>query len=230
MQISMSSGFRGSGIDKTEYVREFTYDKPKDDRDRTTAIRTRVNTHKSFSCSRLYDAYFTNETGKAQLTEICDRADRDMKQIDPRFHCTVKFLKQDFSDNENLTALDELIKAIRVEVYGSVEEQISIEIEKNKDHMTNKTRIALHTMVNRLTGLNITGDKTLSEQMDRIHQMIDENKLREIRDEILVLSESTKDRGSALEITSDIKVKSEEKPEPKRIILSDTGSGRSLDI
>lgn len=228
--VSFSSGspYRGSGIDLDEYVRKFTYDLPKDKRRQIGAIRQRINEIKSWGCSRLYGAYFTNETGKQQIIDRCAQADRDMKEIDPRLYCTVNFIKQDFSDNENLTALDQLQQSIRKEVLGSVLERINQEIEKNKDHLTEKTRLSLHAMVNKMGALNITRNATIEEDLRNIREKIDANKLRELRDEILIISDENRNRSASLEIVDDIRIKKE--PEKEKVLLPESGTKRVLDI
>lgn len=224
--ISCGSPYRGSGVDLDEYVRKFTFDLPKQKRKQIGALRQRLNDMKSWGCSKLYGAYFTNETGKQQIIDLCVQVDREMKEIDPRLYCTVNFVKQDFSDNENLTALDQLLGSIRKEVNGSVLERINQEIEKNKDHLTEKTRLSLHAMVNKIAALNITGDQTVKEDLDKIRARIDSNQLRELRDEILVILDENKNRGAALEIVDDIKIKKE----PEKVLLPDSGVKRVLDI
>jgi hypothetical protein len=228
VRIKMSSQNQVSGSKRIDpFTRELKYKNHEDIRKDIAAIRQSVHIRREFSSTPFYGVYFTNEVGMQQLTDVCQKADREMKEIDPSLHVTASFIKQNFSDSENISAFDELIGAIRGNILNTVMERIKVEIDKNKDHLTEKTRAALCTMLDQCKPLNLTGDPAIDAEIEQMRARINANQLRELRDDILVITDSLRDRGSSLELVDDIKT-NKPAPAPKPI-LPDNGS-RVLDI
>lgn len=220
VKISMGSPFR---VDESReidsYTRETKYKDSKEVRKDIGAIRQRVNERRAFSCAPFFGAYFTNQIGKDQLIEICQTEDRAMKAIDPALHVTAQFIKQNFADNENISAFDQLLGAIRSNIHETVLSRIEIEIGREKDHLTPKAKKALIAMCERTKGLNITKDPAINAEIESMKNRINANEIRELRDEILIIMDDTKDRAASLEIVGDIKIHKEPaKIQPKNLL------------
>lgn len=221
VKISMGSPHQ---VDKSReidsYKREITYKKSKEVRKEIGAIRQRVNERRAFSCAPFFGAYFTNQIGKDQLITICQTEDRAMKEIDPALHVTAQFIKQNFADNENISAFDQMLGAIRSNILRVVLDRIMVEINREKDHVTPKTRKALISMCEKArAGLNITQDPSIDADIQNMIDRINADEIRELRDEILIILDDTKDRAASLEIVGDIKIQKEPaKIQPKNLL------------
>lgn len=229
VHISMGSQFQGKGKDIDDFTREIKYKYGKETRQQIGAIRQSVNTRRAAGCTKCFGAYFTNRTGLEQLRDVCAQADREMKAIDPSLHVTMEYIRQHFEDSENITVLDKLLKGIRADIHERVLFRIQEVIARaDNKKLTEKTKKALFSMLDKTKALNLTNDPAVNEDIEKMRARIQADQLAELRDEILVILDDTKDRAQALELTEPIKIdESGNTPAPAPVIPQ---SGRSLDL
>jgi hypothetical protein len=206
VRIKMGSQFRGRGVDQGEYQRLITYEKDKQTRREIGAIRQSVNARRAAGCMPFFGAYITNELGRDQLVDVCTKADREMKEIDPELHCTPVFMKLDTPDLMGNTSLfDELLNSMRTQIHKVVLDRIKSKIEGSESTtLTTKSREALLRMLDKTQDLNIVNDPSITADIEKMRARINANELRELRDEILVILDETKDRSAALEIVDNV--------------------------
>ena len=224
--------------DLDEYRRELTYKRNKETRQKIGAIRQSVNTRRAAGCMPFFGAYITNELGMDQLIDVCTKADREMKEIDPALHCTPVFMKIDtpaLMGNKSL--FDELLGSMRTQIHAVVLNRIKTVIERSESTtLTEKTKSALIRMLDKTQDLNIVNDPTITADIEKMRARINANELRELRDEILIVLDETKDRATSLEIaeiSTDPVVSDESEPEPEEESAAPVTvpvSARTLDL
>jgi hypothetical protein len=233
VRISMGSQFKGKSRDIDDYTREIKYVHSKEIRREIGAIRQVINSRRAAGCMPFFGAYFTNEIGKQQLIDACKIADREMKEIDPELHATPLFIKIDMPDLAAGSQFDALLSAIRTQVHEVVLNRVKAVIERNEGKaLTPKTKTALLSMLEKTRALNIVNDPNVNADIDKMKARIDANQLNELKDEILVILDESKDRAQALELVDPIVVHAddEEDDQISRAAKSLPNTGRVLDL
>jgi hypothetical protein len=233
VKISSTSGFKGTGKDQGEYQRLITYQKCKKTRQDVSAIRQRINTIRGNGCMPFFGAYLTNELGISQLTQACRKADQDMKALDPEYHCTLRYYEIPMMNiTGNKTIFDELLSDMKNEIFGVVLEQITEKIRNTPEGktMTKKSKDALLNMCDRLSGLNIVDDPGVKKQIEDVKARINADQLAELRDDILVILDETKNRAGALELVAPIKISETEPDSAAPVPVQNLPKSRSLDL
>jgi len=206
--IKMTSPFQGSGKDLNEFKREITYKKDKKTRKGIGAIRTQVNMIRHNLCMRFFSVEFTNEKGRETLIRECQKADLDMKKIDPLYHVSPAFIPVQVSALSAGNMFDSMRDQLSVQVHQRILDRVRSAIEQNtrddgtQKQMTTKTRTALLKMLDQVKEINILNDPNVTAQIEGMKERIKSGNLIPIRNEILsYLDEVTE--GDNLEITFD---------------------------
>jgi hypothetical protein len=232
LKISQGSQFGGTGRDLDDFTREIKYKFSKDVRREIGAIRQSINTKRAGSCTRFFGAYFTNEIGKTQLIEACKKADREMKEIDPALHVTPVFIKIDLPDLASGSQFDALLKAIKTQVMEVSLKRVQAYLERNETGVLSpKSKNILISMLEKTRALNIVNDAKINADIDSMKARIEASQLKELREEITEYLDQSQDRGTSIEIISDVSADDDEKEDQiSRSASILPNSDRELDL
>jgi len=230
IKFSGSSAFqidRSRRID--EYTREQRYKRHEDERKKISAIRQRCNTIREWGSMPFFGAYITNEIGLNQMIEACRKADQEMKAIDPDLFLTLKCIEIPIT---SLTAQKSVVETLLNDIRREVTDQMLKEVEARIDKVqTPRGRKALNTMIDNMKNLNLTGDPAIDAELEQMRDRINKDQLKELRDELRVVMEETRNRGEALELVDDIRVTKEPAPgTPGPAIPLAPSNGRDLEL
>jgi hypothetical protein len=195
VDISMGRPFRGTGRDIDELTREITYKYGKDKRNRIGAARQKVNMQVDGTCMKFFKTRFTSAAGKATLETACREADKEMSEIDSSLHVTPNFFEVRVASLTSGNMFDQMKEQLSVQVHEKVLARIQkvIENQRNEDGtfkpMSNKSRTALLTMLEKVREINILGDASVEAQIEKFKAQITEGTLIPMRDEILAYIE-----------------------------------------
>lgn len=214
LRLSMGSQFKGVSKDLDEYTRQIKYTHSRDIRREIGAIRQSINVRRAACCTKFFGAYFTNDVGKNQLIEICQKADREMKEIDSSLHVTPMFMKIDLPDLASGSQFDALLTAIRSQIMDVVLRRIQSYLDRDESGSLNpKQKTLLSKMIDNVKGLNIVNDPKINADLEAMRARIMASQIKELRAEILSAMDETKDRGSSIELIPDTPIPSEEEEE-----------------
>lgn len=228
IKFSGSSAYQLKGSRRIdEYKREQEFTRHEDDRKLISAIRQRVNALRQWGCMPFFGAYITNEIGVSQMIEACKKADQDMKAIDPQLHLTLKCIEIPITSlTGQKSVIDTLLNDIRQEVTNQVLKEIESRIDKIPN---NKSRKALNTLIDNLKQLNLTGDPVIDAELEKMRARINADQLRELKEDLRVVLEETRDRSEALELVDDIRISKQPEQETTGIPLAPS-AGRDLEL
>jgi hypothetical protein len=209
--IHMGSANKVKGretIDEFKVIIDHKY--PQKVRREIQALRQEINRMTDNSCIKYYSAKFTNGLGLNQLRDACQRIDREMKQIDPTLYCEIKAKKEVFGVKQNMTFYDELTSGLRDQIINTMLKRVETIIERSPEgSLKPKTRDSLIKMFEQMKGLNIVQSPEVNQEIDQMKQKILSSTIKEIRDDLLEILETNKDRSTALEILDPVKIPSE---------------------
>ena len=195
VDIGMGSPFRGTGIDTDEMTRIITYKYNKEKRNRIGAARQKVNMQIDGICMKFFKTRFTSAAGKATLETACREADKEMSEIDSSLHVTPNFFEVRVASLTSGNMFDQMKEQLSVQVHEKVLARIQkvIENQRNEDGtfkpMSNKSRTALLTMLEKVREINILGDTSVEATIEKFKNQITEGTLIPLRDEILAYIE-----------------------------------------
>lgn len=155
-------------IDTFNTTTRYLYDKPK--RRQIGAIRARYKMIQYDACLRVFTLYVCKESVRTRIISTIEKADRDMKQVDPNLYARVLFFPLSRESIRESEMYDQLNSAIRTQVYGTLFERLQ-EVTK-KSGIPRRSVDALLNMCDQLRDINVLDDSEISARIADIREKI----------------------------------------------------------
>lgn len=162
---------------------ETTYKYHENIRRQISAIRARSKIPAYSLCLRFYDSmYVKGEKNKELILSAVLQADRDLRAIDQSLGAKVIFLKLDAKDVFQGEYYEEIVHAIKTQIYGTLIERM--EKITQKGDLPDKTRDSLYKLCDKMDSVNILNDEEIAAKIESFRAMLKIGNIDPIMQEI----------------------------------------------